>query len=78
MIDNYRADIEAQIAMARLAGIIECPGIKHKPGIAHDNKAVTCMVCQGRGYVSTEGKTTDTLRFWIQWRGRKAGVYDYD
>ena len=63
MSDN---DIEMQVAMARLAGIIECPGIRHTPG----HESIKCLICQGKGYTTTEGKSTDTLRFWIAWRAK--------
>ena len=69
---EHDADLEAQVAMAILAGIVACPGIKHKPGIAHDHPSVICLICQGTGYTSTAGKSADTIRFWILWANRKA------
>ena len=59
-------DIEAQVAVARLAGIIECPGIRHTPG----HESIKCLICQGKGYTTTEGKSTDTLRVLIAWRAK--------
>ena len=68
---DSNADLEAQVAMAILAGIVACPGIKHKPGIAADEAGVTCLICQGAGYTSTAGKSSDTIRFWILWANKK-------
>lgn len=61
---------DAEVAMARLAGFTRCPGIKHKPGPAHDEPKVHCLICQDAGVVSVVGKSTDTVRFWIAWAGR--------
>ncbi len=63
---------DAEVAMARLAGEVICPGTSHKyPEQYVGMKPPHCLICQGAGMVSIEGRTTDTVRFWIAWARRK-------
>ncbi len=67
-----QAASDEEVAFARLAGMVRCPGTAHK----QDPPAPRCLICLNEGWVTTEGKSTDTIRFWISWAKKPLSVQE--